>query len=544
MQGRPTQTVLAAAADVLSDQLRNQLIRLAELTAPHAPRLERRFVAVLRKQKINAAQQSALVSITIGAVAKALTGGGSLSGFFEQVAYSGRRLAKLNFPPNAIAAALQEYDKLLAPVLEKSAPQDLANLGWAREQLQFCTSLTLNNCYYQVREAETKTFYELFRCETDSKNLAEMLSCFLVCVKEFTGSQDGKLYLLNAKGNAWIAHAEAGALAESVANTGRRWKTIEKPVCGKAGGKQPLALDASWHEKFQTCWSVPLTVEGRLLGVMQFGFEKDYEWLPREQELLSSAAERCSVALEKARLIEDLAARQEQIRQLAEHMLHVEEVERRRISRELHDEAGQSMLWIRLQMEMIENDLPVGNPELKERLQHVRENTERTILEIRRLIAALSPAVLEQLGLGAALRQLVNRFKQYNPAKVKLQVNHLAELPKETEVMVYRLVQECFNNIAKHSCANTVNLSVGSDDGILNLNVEDNGVGFHIEEALAKRESYGLAGMRERVALLGGHFDVRSNPANGNGSKTKTMPSGKPGTRIMIQLPIPRAGTW
>jgi signal transduction histidine kinase len=325
---------------------------------------------------------------------------------------------------------------------------------------------------------------------------------------------------------------------------GKRWKAIETPVCGESGGSKKLALDQSWHSKFQTCWSVPLTVEGRITGVMQFAFEKSYEWLPREKDMLSAAAERCSVAVQKARLIEDLAARQEQIRQLAEHMLHVEEVERRRISRELHDEAGQSMLWIRLQMEMIENELPIELRATKDRLKTVRENTERTILEIRRLIAALSPAVLDQLGLGAALRQLVNRFRQYNSAKVKLQIGRLAELPKETEVMVYRLVQECFNNITKHSLANTVNLSLGSDDGIVRLNVEDNGVGFHVEEALAKRESYGLAGMRERVALLGGQFDVRSNPVTSNGQRAKKSPSVKPGTRIMIQLPIPREGTW
>ena len=527
MPGRQTPTVLAEAADVLSDQLRIQLIRLAELTAPHAERLEQRFLSVLRKRRLSASQQSALISITIGAAAKTMTNGGSLAVFFEQVAYSGRRLAKLNFPPNAVAAALLQYDKLLIPVLEKSAPRDLANLVWAREQLQFCTVLTLNNCYYQVRETETKAFYDLFRAEIEGKNLDDLLERFLKALKEFTGAEDGRLYLLKGKGDAWVPHAGPN---EAVPNNTKRWKVLDQPVCGEAGGKHGLALDPAWDQRFNTCWSIPLLVGGRVAGVMQFAFEKPYEWLPREKEMLSAAAERCSVAVEKARLIENLAARQEQIRRLAEHMLHVEEVERRRISRELHDEAGQSMLWIRLQMEMIEIDLPSGQSGLKDRLKHVRENTERTIIEIRRLIAALSPAVLEQLGLGAALRQLVKRFRQCNTAKVKLQVHRLAQLPKQTEVMVYRLVQECFNNIAKHSAASVVNLSLGSDDGLLKLSVADNGVGFNVEEALAKRESYGLAGMRERVALLGGVFEVRSSPAAGRG------------TRIIIQLPIPNEG--
>ena len=136
---------------------------------------------------------------------------------------------------------------------------------------------------------------------------------------------------------------------------------------------------------------------------------------------------------------------------------------------------------------------------------------------MRRLIAALSPAVLEQLGLGAALRQLVNRFQRLHPCRVKLQLSKMGVLPQQTGMISYRLVQECFNNIGKHSGATHVNISLASADGILKLIVEDNGVGFNVEEALAKRESFGLSGMRERVALLGGKFHVESRT---EGTKT------------------------
>ncbi len=212
-------------------------------------------------------------------------------------------------------------------------------------------------------------------------------------------------------------------------------------------------------------------------------------------------------------------------------MLHVEEMERRRISRELHDEAGQSLLCMRLQMEMLDNSLPPEKVEWVGRLREVRDLTERTILEMRRLIAALSPAVLEQLGLGAALRQLVNRFRRLHPIRVKLQIARLGRLPQATEVMLYRLVQECFNNIAKHSQATTVNLSVNSADEVVRLNVVDNGVGFKVEEAFARRDSFGLSGMRERVALLGGQFEVVSYPRENRSSR-------KRGTRIARLLPI------
>ena len=103
----------------------------------------------------------------------------------------------------------------------------------------------------------------------------------------------------------------------------------------------------------------------------------------------------------------------------------------------------------------------------------------------------------------------------------------MGALPQQVEVISYRLLQECFNNIGKHSGATHVNISLASADGKLRLVVDDNGVGFNIDEALAKRESFGLSGMRERVALLGGEFHVESRT---EGTKR--------GTKISIELPI------
>src|SRR5262249_58135467 len=106
-------------------------------------------------------------------------------------------------------------------------------------------------------------------------------------------------------------------------------------------------------------------------------------------------------------------------------------MERRRISRELHDETGQSLLCIRLQMELIEQAMPAEHSEWIAKLREARDLTERSILEMRRLIAALSPAVLEQLGLGAALRQLVNRFQRLHPCRVRLQCSKMGALPQQ-----------------------------------------------------------------------------------------------------------------
>ncbi|HLJ47088.1 MAG TPA: GAF domain-containing sensor histidine kinase [Bryobacteraceae bacterium] len=541
---------LADAADVLSDQLRVHLQRLAVFLLPHTDALERRFVNKLKALDFEPKIRHALVALTTGSAAKILASGRPPLKFIEQVEYNGRRLAKLNLAPSSIVEALQEYDRLLTPVLRKLLPSEYANFQWVREQLHFCVILTLNNAFYQVREAETQAFYELFRVELESRNLDELLNRFLRTLLQVCHADAGRLYLLNDRRTAWVLRANASAKATKprpqlleVANRPARMRQLAKArqIDPSAGAGQHL-LDPSWRGRFKSCWSIPLAAGGKISGVMQFGFSKEYEWLPREQELLAAAAERCLMAAEKARLLEDLAAREEQVRQLAEHMLHVEEMERRRISRELHDEAGQSLLCIRLQMELLESSLPPEQAEAVAKLREARDLTERTILEMRRLIAALSPAVLEQLGLGAALRQLVNRFRRLHPVRIKLYLARLGRLPQGSEIIVYRLVQECFNNIGKHAQATNVNISVSSADGMVKLAVEDNGVGFDVEEALARRDSFGLSGMRERVALLGGRFEVQSYPrANQEPGAIEALASVKKkgkGTKISITLPL------
>jgi signal transduction histidine kinase len=526
---------LADAADVLSDQLNIHLRRLSELLAPHANRLERKFLARLRALKYDRKQRTALAAITMGATARLLAKRQPPLKFIEQVEYHGRRLAKLNLPPSAILAALQEYDQLLAPLVRSLFPPEYTNFQWVRDQLHFCVILTLNNAYYQVREAETQAFYELFRAELESRNLDELLKRFIGTMVEICGATAGQLYLLNPATRAleWKAGSPPRKRNSPGVAPTRLGKLARARLLTPETAGTDLWLNPNWRRRYKSCWSVPLTSGGRALGVMQLAFDKPYEWLPREQELLAAAAERCMMAAEKARLMEDLAAREEQIRRLAGHMLHVEEMERRRISRELHDETGQSLLCVRLQMELLEQSMPEQESEYKQKLRETRDLTERTILEMRRLIAALSPAVLEQLGLGAALRQLVNRFRRLHPARVRLHLSRIGGLAQNMEIIVYRLVQECCNNIAKHSQATVVNISVSSSDGKVKLLVEDNGVGFEVDEAFARRDSFGLSGMRERVALLGGKFQIQSYPA---GAKSGS------GTRIRIELPVPRAG--
>lgn len=561
-------TVLANAAHILKDPVRRPLAAMAQWLSPLVDKLEKQYVRRLEVLQFEPRQIQALVAITTGTAARVLGPAKgsrkSMLTFLEQVEYSGRRLAKLNLPPSGIQQALQEFDRILLPLIERLESERSAQYRWANEQLHFCVLLTLNNAYYQVRENETQAYSDLFRIELESRGLHELLRRFLSTLGSLYRADCASLFFLDKNDQVLVPMAFVGEGPKSpphlVASEPRLAAALAVPFCiEEAGASEDLILDKRTRGRYVTCWSVPLVDGSRLRGVMQFRFRKSYEWLPREQEMLEIAAERCLMGAEKARLMEDLAAREEQVRRLAERMLQVEEMERRRISRELHDEAGQSMLCIRLQLEMIEENLKPEEAPIKGKLQETRDITERTILEIRRLIAALSPAVLEQLGLGAALRQLVSRFSRVHPARVKLSLSRMGKVPKKTEVIVYRLVQECMNNVGKHSQASHVNISLESADGVLRLNVEDDGVGFEVEEALGRRDSFGLAGLRERVALLGGKFFVESHrKVAGKSGSTKgdiqvsrlgeaSARGGmkfkgrfRKGTRIQIELPLLR----
>jgi hypothetical protein len=288
----------------------------------------------------------ALIAITPGSAARLLAQGHPPLKFIEQVEYNGRRLAKMNLPPTAILDALKEYDKLFRALVERDVRRNRQSLRWIREQLHFCVILTLNNAYYQVREAETQAFYDQFRIELEARSLDELLERLLESLVRTCRADAGCFYWAGGADGRLLSCALGGCGEE--AGHKNRWpappglpEALRKPHCRDLRREHFWAclLDPSWKDRFITCWSMPIAAKGRLAGVLQFGFEKEYEWLPHERDLLAAAAERCLMAAEKQRLVEDLAQREEQVRRLAGHMLHMEEVERRRISRELHDEA-------------------------------------------------------------------------------------------------------------------------------------------------------------------------------------------------------------
>jgi signal transduction histidine kinase len=455
---------------LLTPAARHHAMLLARAIAPLAARLERRFRALLRRRAYGDAAIRACLAITPAAASRRR----SLRAFLEQVDYNGRRLAKLNVPPAEVKEVLREFAKLLEAKFGKRFQP-------AREQLHLATLLTLESAFHRVREAEAQAFFGLYRAELEARDLEDLLRRFVRILTRTFHARAGRLLLLD--------QAAGGKLARPL--------YIER---GKPA--ECLIADPRMRGRYASYWSHPL---GKTV-LVQFGFPVPYPWLPRELALLGAAGERCREAIERARL-------ESEIRRLEAEARRVEEEERRRIGRELHDEAGQSLLLLRLQLEMMERDAPDF---MRARLQEARGVADRTVTDLRRVVAALSPALLERLGLGPALRQLAARFRKMHPAQLRLRISVPCEpLPMPIQQVIYRVAQECLQNIAKHSQATHVNLSLLAADKSIKLSVSDNGAGFSAETVGNKPMSFGLAGMRERAAILGGTLAVQSVPGKG-----------------------------
>lgn len=443
---------------------------MAAVLRPAAGSLNRQFAQDLRRQKYGPDVVRAMVAMTPAAAAVCRT----YDAFLEQVEYNGRRLAKLNLAPGEALERLREFGKRLHPLLA-------TRFRPARELVYLATRLTLNHAYYEVREAETQALFGIYSAELEAKDFSDFLRRL---VRVLTPA----------------LRARSGRIIEKPAESLRE---LAKPLFILRGsGRERLIADEKMRGRYASFWSYPLA-EGL---VAQFGFTVRYPWLPRELSLLESAAERCRAQLERRRLTgENL--------RLVSEARHAEEEERRRIGRELHDEAGQSLLLLRLQLELLEREAPecVRGP-----LAESRGLVESAIQEIRRIVSALSPQVLERLGLPAALRHLGGRFAKMHPATLEMRIpQKLQALGPATAEAVYRITQESLLNIAKHSDAKKVKIRLRTADSVIRLSVSDDGSGFSKDDAGRKPLSYGLAGMGERARLLGGKLETMSAPGKG-----------------------------
>jgi signal transduction histidine kinase len=234
-----------------------------------------------------------------------------------------------------------------------------------------------------------------------------------------------------------------------------------------------------------------------------------------DDRFLVALGQQVGAALESADLYRRLAERTRELERLAARMVQQHETERRRLSRELHDETGQVFSAVRLKLGVLQEDV---DAELAGRLDDALELMDTGIRSIRDVTNALRPSLLDDLGLLAALRALVADFGEQTGLYSRVSVpEELPALSDEAEVALFRALQEGLSNVARHADARSVTVRLRLQDGAIVLSVRDDGRGPPAEDLgeLARMGHMGLAGMRERISALGG--TVRLNGAAAEG---------------------------
>ncbi|MBI3147821.1 MAG: response regulator [Betaproteobacteria bacterium] len=216
---------------------------------------------------------------------------------------------------------------------------------------------------------------------------------------------------------------------------------------------------------------------------------------------------------------------QSRLRELAEFLQTVREEERARIARELHDELGQSLTALRIDLNWLRSRCADLGPQVGDRLAAALGLVERTVEAVRRLSEDLRPRMLDDLGLAAAVEHHVTRFSERTGIPGSLAMNREEfEIDGRTATAIFRVVQEALTNVARHAVASRVAVRIDESDADIRLTVQDDGCGF--VESPAKK-TFGLLGMRERIKMLGGQLEIESRPGQGTRIEARVPKSRK-----------------
>jgi PAS domain S-box-containing protein len=272
---------------------------------------------------------------------------------------------------------------------------------------------------------------------------------------------------------------------------------------------------------------LPLRVRDKTIGLLEIygpgGMAED-----GPGEILSSLATQAASALENGRLYGELGERERQLKELVGKLFAAQEEERRRIAYDVHDGLTQIAVAAYQHLQAFADDHPLRSAQARAQLELALELVQQTASEARRVIAGLRPMVLDDFGLATAIRSQVEALRGEGWHVRYEETLGQERLPMELETTLFRVSQEALTNVRKHAQTDQVNVVLQRLEGHLRLEVRDRGQGFQTTGAADRREpgeKIGLSSMQERVALLGGDFEIHSEPSTG--------------TTIKVVVPLP-----
>jgi len=395
-------------------------------------------------------------------------------------------------------------------------------LGVAREELV-------------SRNKELSSLNSIAATVGQSLNIDEVLAKSLARVAELTGSIGGCVFLVHGENRELKIHASLGPAARIF--DCHRMSVFPACTCNQATRiRQTLLVDdvsqcpalgewTSTQEHLEEFVAVPLRSKEHCVGLMNLCFGADRIFTEQDFRLLDAVGNYVGLAVDNALLYQE-AKQKERLRgQLLNSVISAQEEERKRLARELHDEFGQTLTGVIMAVDSVKDAVPAQHGALNDALTRTRSVTLRALQDLRKIIRGLRSAVLDELGLVAAVRSYAEEHLESAGIAMVFQAEGMTHrLPSTVETALFRIAQEAVNNAIRHSGASTTTIVLRAEKNKAMLSVQDDGKGFDTEEFFARgsEASLGILGMRERVALLGGTFSVVS----GRGL----------GTRIVVEV--------
>ncbi len=374
-------------------------------------------------------------------------------------------------------------------------------------------------------------------------NLQAILNVALDTVLQIIGGSVGGILLLDEKTQKWCYKVHRGlsakyateisvptgeGIAGKVAQTGQ--PTLLENISRNPDVAFPALISAEGLKGFI---SVPLKAKERVVGVMNVASHSAGKFALDDMYLLNSIACQLGTAIEQAKLNTELSEGNQRYQMLLQQALNVQEQERKRIARDLHDETSQQLTALTLNLQAVNEMIEMGqfkDAEIKEILKKTQAIAVHAGTEVNKLIRELRPTLLDTLGLPAAIRHVAADLDSQG-INVSTSFHKMEQrLPAESELALFRITQEAMSNILRHSEARNaaVRIECAADKCI--LHVEDDGKGFDVSEITSidrRGRGAGLYGMKERVKLVGGICSIDSQPGKG--------------TKIIATIPIVRS---
>ncbi len=484
----------------------------------------------------NQARQQTMFFGILGALTLFIIGGGlafalkkTVLNSLSSLTKSTQKLSQGDYTARAISGKNDEIGMLAQTFNEmaESVEQRSRELEASRQELARW-NVDLED-KIQRRTEELSALNAVVTTISQSLNLDKILNDALSKILAVMEIEAGVAHLLDERADQLIIMVHRG-LSPEYAQEIKRLKPGEGIAGRVVQSGEPIVVNdvmdspetiamVGERGKFRAYISVPMRSKNKVVGALSLASYLPNKFEPETVRLLVAMGDAIGIGVENASAAKRLEEANKISEQLLEKLISAQEEERRRIARELHDEASQSLAALAINLEAIADTLPARYRETRQKLDTLKEQAIQTLGGIRNLALELRPSALDDLGLSMAIDWYAKDYLAKRGLDVKIEVtNPKTKLPSYTETMLFRIIQEALTNVVKHAEASEVRVQLQLSDSVATVQVEDNGKGFDVEAALSGegvRRNLGLHGMAERATLLGGTFSVRSQPGQG-----------------------------